>query len=259
VEDAEVGVGEDEVHLYFTDPREATKGDALARYRELLGRDEIERADRFHFDRDRVNYLVAHALVRETLGRYLRSDPSALRFGTNSWGRPFLAGPLEGRLQFNLSRSRNLVLLGVTKTRTLGVDVEYSQRPGVVEVADRYFAPAEVGELRRLREPKQQERFFDYWTLKESYIKARGMGLSIELDKFAFSMSSDATIGLTVAPELSDRGDRWGFLLIEPDGEHKAALAVERVGGRPLSWFAFRAVPLVGANPFQPRVLRRSL
>jgi 4'-phosphopantetheinyl transferase len=259
VEDAGLGVGEDEVHLYFADPREAVRAAALPHYREVLGRDEIERAERFHFEKDRVNYMVAHALVRETLGRYLRSASSALRFETNPWGRPFLAGELEGRLQFNLSRSRDLVLLGVTKTRALGVDVEYSQRRGVVEIADRYFAPTEVGELRRLAEAEQQGRFFDYWTLKESYIKARGMGLSLELDKFAFSMSAEAAIALTVEPELSDHGDHWDFLLLEPDGEHKAAVAVERVLGRPFAWSAFKAVPWGGANRFQPRVLRRSL
>ena len=97
-----------------------------------------------------------------------------------------------------------------------------------IEIADRYFAPAEVAALRALPSEQQQQRFFDYWTLKESYIKARGMGLSIPLERFAFDLEDSAGIRLKIDSSLDDRSDRWRFGQLSLLQDHMIAVCVER-------------------------------
>ena len=104
----------------------------------------------------------------------------------------------EGGLRFNLSHTDGLVVCLVAVEREIGVDVEHTARAGSVgiEIAERFSSPSEVAELRSLPFADQRSRFFDYWTLKEAYIKARGLGLHLPLDQFSFHL------GLTpVTPE----------------------------------------------------------
>ena len=117
----------------------------------------------------------------------------------------------------------------VTKDRELGVDVEDIQRPGeTVAIADRFFSPLETAELLRQPMHKQRDRFFDYWTLKEAYIKARGMGLAIPLDHFSYHLENPQAIRISFAPQLPDNPARWQFSLRTLAGRHRIATAVER-------------------------------
>ncbi len=244
------------LELFFVNP-DAVRDEGLLRaYRDLLSDEERRRHDRFHFEHDRHHFLVAHALLRTAVGRYVEADPGGLEFVTDHRGRPELA-PGQGKrpARFNLSHTRGLVVVGVTPEHDVGVDVE-REREVNLAVADRHFAPSEVAALGALPGlSEQRQRFFTYWTLKESYIKARGEGLRLPLDRFAFLLD-EAPPRLEVDPELDDQGDRWSWAVMRVGDGHQAAWAVRGGAGAVCSWRAFTEKPLVGTEPLTPRVMR---
>jgi 4'-phosphopantetheinyl transferase len=202
---------------------------------EVLSEAERVRARRFHFERDRDAYVTARALVRRALSTVAPGAPDEWEFETNAYGRPELAGENPEKLSFNLSRKREMTACAVCEGDEVGIDIEDLDRPGeTVSVAESFFAPSEVRALRALPAEQQRLRFFEYWTLKESYIKARGMGLSLPLDRFAFSFEN-GVIRLAVDPELEDPSSQWAFQLIRPDARHLVAICL-RPGLRTMLW-----------------------
>ena len=218
----------DEVHLWHAWTAQA-EGPALAeRFRRLLSDEEMQRLYRYRLERVRHEFLVARALVRTVLSRYASVDPRDWSFDAGPWGKPRLAGPwLEQPLHFNLSHTRGLVVCAVAREVELGVDVEQIERKtSLVSLAHRYFAPLEVHDLFELPPAQQASGFFDYWTLKESYIKARGQGLSIPLAAFAFDLADRQRIRIACEPELGDDQEHWWFGQYDPSPAHRAAVAV---------------------------------
>lgn len=226
-----------DVHVWLAWTRAVDEAVARERYLALLDDEERARHARFVFARDRHTFLVAHALVRETLSRYADVSPERWRFHTNEYGRPSIAGPTGGeRLRFNLSHTEGLAACAVTLDREVGVDVEHLDRRGeTVALADRFFAPAEARALRALPVGEQRGRFFAYWTLKEAYIKARGMGLAIPLEQFAFDVDATGVKGLTIDARLGDDATRWRFAQFTVGAHHLAAVAIERGAGDDLA------------------------
>jgi 4'-phosphopantetheinyl transferase len=206
--------------------------DVVTACRGVLSTDELARADRFVFAPDRVRYTLAHALVRHVLSRHAPLPPQAWRFFENDHGCPFVLDPPAGApgLHFNLSHTRGLIAVGVVTGRDLGVDVEFVDRGLTQDVAGRFFAPDEVRDLRGLPEDQQPVAFFDYWTLKEAYIKARGLGLALPLDQFAFALRADRAPTIAFGPQIADDPSRWQFFQAWPLPRHRMGVAVERRG-----------------------------
>lgn len=220
----------DEVQVWYAYTDRCSAPDLQQSYLSLLSPPERERHARFAFEHLKAEFLLTRALCRIMLSHYAAVDPAAWRFGQNEYGRPHLLGPQQGLgLSFNLSNTRSLVAMAVARgTDEVGVDVEELQRrPAPVEIADRYFSPHERAGLQALRGAAQSQRFFDLWTLKEAYIKARGQGLAIPLD--AFSMSLDSA-GITVEFDqtMEQRGSDWQFALHQLQASHNLALCVRR-------------------------------
>lgn len=218
------------VDLLHTD-----NADALARldgYRALLTSDERERMARFVFERDRRAFLLTRALVRTMLSRYAAVAPADWRFIANVHGRPEILDRPDGvpDLRFNISHTQGLIACAVTIGREVGVDVELVTRHLTHDVAGRHFAPGEVSDLHRLPEEEQARVFFDYWTLKEAYIKARGFGLALPLGDFAFKLNPPDPPAITFEPSLNDDPATWQFLQDWPTPQHRFALAVRREG-----------------------------
>jgi 4'-phosphopantetheinyl transferase len=209
------------IHLFCCSYLKVDDPGLLSSYRALLTEQERATEMRFHFARDQRCYLVTRALVRTILSRYVDIAPQNWMFTANRYGRPEIANhhPDVRGLSFNLSHTNGLVVLAVTREAKLGVDTESLQaRQPALDIADRCFAPREVLSLRALPEARRDQRFFEYWTLKESYIKARGMGLSLALDSFGFSFPCDSVIELTVDGDDADTNSPWHFwqLLLAP-------------------------------------------
>ena len=230
---------------FFDDPR---LDGLLDDYRQLLTADELAQEKRFHFEADRRRYLVTRALLRCTLSRYIDLPPSAWRFETNEYGRPYIANTEvpATRLHFNISHTNSLIAVAVSLQGALGVDTEnLSRRPTVSHLAARYFASTENRALQSLPLSQQALRFFEYWTLKESYIKTRGMGLSIPLDHFSFDVSQPGRIHLHVDPSLEDDATRWAFWQWSLGDDYLLALCAQRTCAAASTVRLWRVLPLL--------------
>jgi 4'-phosphopantetheinyl transferase len=250
-----------EIHLWLAFYDEITDERLLSDYRSLLNSAEKEQQVRFYFAKDRLRYLVTRALVRTVMSRYVPIDPRDWVFSTNAYGCPEIANA-QGReafLSFNISHTESLIVLGVTTHRALGVDVEnFRAREVSIEIADRYFAPAEVAALNNVPPQQQQYRFFEYWTFKESYIKARRMGLSLPLDKFSFHYPHDRALEIAIDAELADDAARWQFWQFQPRPEYLVAICAERIPDQPPRLVVHQTVPMSSEKSVSPEFLRVS-
>jgi 4'-phosphopantetheinyl transferase len=198
------------------------------RFLDLLQTDEVGRANRFYFERDRKHFVVARGFLRLLLGWYLNANPQQLEFAYGAWGKPALAGQFrESRLRFNMSHSHGMALYAVTEGREIGIDIEQVRADFASDdIARRFFSPFEVGVLCELPADDRVAAFFRCWTRKEAYIKATGRGMSQPLDGF------DVTLGLEdeVALLRTDDGshERWQLLDVAVGGEYAGAVAVEK-------------------------------
>lgn len=237
----------DEVHVWLTFPERVTDERVLAQSRAVLTAEEHAATGRFVFDRHRHQHLITRALVRDLLSRYTGESPTAWQFERNPYGRPEIAGPGRWRhLRFNLSHTDGLIACAVTIHRDVGVDVEpVGRSTDVLDIAPRVFSPRELDDLRRLEPDRQRERFFTLWTLKEAYIKARGMGLSLPLDKFTFTVAEDQPVGIDIDPALEDDPATWQFERGVVEGRHAIALAVRRSAEDTLRISYAETVPFV--------------
>jgi 4'-phosphopantetheinyl transferase len=240
----------EEVHVWIVEPERIDDPRLLEAYWGLLDGREREKQRRFRFERHQRQYLVSHALVRLTLSRYAPVAPGAWAFATNAYGRPEVQGEWGTRLRFNLSHTDGMALVAVGTGAELGADVEDAEREGeTVDIADHYFAASEVAALRALPPERQRGRFFEYWTLKESYIKARGAGLSLPLDQFAFHLEPGQAPRISFDPRMRDEPEAWQFVQLRPSARHQAAVAVRRARGQPLTVRWQFTVPLSADMP----------
>ena len=196
----------------------------------LLTPEETARGARFVRAVDRDAFVLTRALVRTTLSRYGSTAPADWRFVTNRVRvsvprrRPGRGAALAvQRLAHRRARrsGRRLAVRASASTSR-------AWRDRVLEaVPERHFAPDEVRALRALPVAHQPRVFFDYWTLKEAYIKARGMGLALPLDGFAFTLHDGAPPTIRFADGFDDLDGRWQFRQAWPTPTHRLALAVE--------------------------------
>lgn len=203
-----------------------------AGFEDLLDPWELERYRRFRNEKAALQHLMGRVLVRTTLSRYVDVPPAAWRFVVNAFGCPSIATPSGTGLTFNLSHTAGLVACAVTRGMDVGVDVERVRRHADIEKLARHsFAPAETASILAAPSEERHELFFAYWTLKESYIKARGMGLALPLDGFAFDISQPSP-RVSFTEKCPDDPGRWAFFRERPTLEHRLALAVSG-GGAP--------------------------
>jgi 4'-phosphopantetheinyl transferase len=251
----------DKVQLWFAFCDEIADERLLADYRRLLVEEERQKQARFHFARDRHRYLITRALVRTVLSRYAAVTPQDWRFTEDAYRRPQIVNDHAAarRISFNVSHTRSLVVLGVSCERALGVDTEDVQiRRADLEIADHYFSADEVTQLRATLPELQQARFFEYWTLKESYIKARGLGLSLPLEQFGFDLSLPQRLRISFYPPLIDAPSRWAFWLLRAGTDHYVAVCAERAS-REVPQLSFtKIVPLRDEATLECEELRRS-
>ncbi|MFB1014618.1 MAG: 4'-phosphopantetheinyl transferase superfamily protein, partial [Alteromonadaceae bacterium] len=221
------------------------------------------------FEKDRHDALITRAFIRDLLSYYADIAPSDWRFDKGEKDKPEIVNP-PLPLRFNLSHTKNLIICAVTLIDDIGCDVENTTRSNdVLAVADRYFSPSETQELFSQPLEQQRQRFFDYWTLKESYIKAWGLGLAIPLKDFNFSiaplkaehsdsllsskvpckkMKINSNISLAFAEHRVDEPTLWRSWLFYPNDEHRIALSLRSQSDNQSTEYHFRffnSLPLI--------------
>lgn len=230
--------------VWYLFPDAIRDPELLNDYWNILSNDEISRGERFCFDRDRHRHLVTWALARTMLSSYADISPKAWEFGNNQYGRPHISGPVSApNLRFNLSHTRNLIACIVAPEFDVGIDVEDCRRNiSGPAIARRYFSAREVAAFERLTKNEQAAAFFEYWTLKEAYVKAVGRGISLGLARFSFELD-DRSLRVD-DPErrparisfdgLNDDPAAWQFAQYKPTPHHAMAIAIRCGVGKDL-------------------------
>jgi 4'-phosphopantetheinyl transferase len=208
-------------------PLDSGKG-YIAECNELLSKDEISRARRFHFEADQRRFTIARGCLRKLIGRYLKRDAHSIVFQTNEYGKPRLAGENDMPLCFNISHSGEMAVMAFTYSRELGVDIELiRENIDHQSLSERFFSEAEATILKSLADEDRLKCFYETWTRKEAFIKAVGKGLSIPLDQF------DVSVGVGVSPALVDvrydcaNSSGWFMSEITLNESFAGAIAVE--------------------------------
>jgi 4'-phosphopantetheinyl transferase len=225
------------IHLFLGSLDDVDIPDIRSACRELLCPREREQAERFTSDRRRREYVLAHGLVRAALSRFGREvAPTAWRFERNHYGRPFISYPRRTEpLHFSLSHTDGFVACAVSSCERIGVDVEATDRPVAhLEIARTFFSSEELSDLISVPPAQQKDRFFDLWTLKEAYAKARGLGFHLPLNEFSIRVAPGGKRGITFSGDLCDDPESWRFSQFSPSPRHRLAVADGSGCGLPL-------------------------
>lgn len=249
------------IDLWFTFYDQIQDRSLLRRYRLWLAEEELDQEAEFYFAEDRIRYLVTRALVRAVLSRYIPIPPEQWRFKRNAYGRPEIGNNdfRARRLSFNISHTRSLIMLGVTRDGAIGVDIENIRaREAPLEVASSFFAPDENTAIEAMPAGMRSLRFWEYWTLKESYIKAKGKGLSIPLKDVRFDLSRSPDIEAHFCPALDDNPSRWKIWQLRPTEDYLAAVCVQRLERVRRELVMRRIVPLLSEERVEYIISRQS-
>jgi 4'-phosphopantetheinyl transferase len=246
---------EDVLELWCAYPADMAMHEGRPACLPLLDEDELRRMEAFRFEEHRQEFATTRALVRTALSHHAAVPPASWVFHTNAYGKPEI-DPAQG-LQFNVSNCPGLVVCLIARECEVGVDAESEKRaPEMLELASEVFSKRERTQLEALPSAEQPHRALALWTLKESYTKARGMGMSLPLQQISFLFDESGTIRLELDPALNDRAARWRFCLLRHAG-HQIAIVTScttapdldiweirpahgtphRLGRRTLGWF----------------------
>ncbi|HFA51609.1 MAG TPA: 4'-phosphopantetheinyl transferase superfamily protein [Bacteroidetes bacterium] len=193
---------------------------------DILSDDEKQRANRFRFEKDKRRYIAGRAVLRNLLAQYLNKKPAEIHFRYGPQGKPFSENGLS--LKFNLSNSAHLALIGFVLNDELGVDLEDAGREvETTLVAKHFFSKKETERLLALPAHQQQTAFYNCWTRKEAFIKAKGDGLSFPLDQFEVSLRPNEKAELLATYWDEKEKEKWSLFSVAPMDGFVGALAVE--------------------------------
>jgi 4'-phosphopantetheinyl transferase len=193
---------------------------------QLLSEDERQRAARFHFEKNRNEYILSRASLRQFLGTYLAIPPQEVRFAYTPHGKPFLADPSQ-QIAFNISHTDGQAAFAFARAHAVGVDVEaFRARIKPDEIAERFFSPSERQALREFAPAERHAAFYRCWTRKEAYIKARGEGLSHPLAQFDVALAADPQRVLLATRPDAHEADRWHLQAFPVPEGYAGAVAV---------------------------------
>ena len=239
----QVRINHHQIDLWITVPGDITDADLLQRYDHLLTKEERQRQQRYLLDTHRHDALITRAFARTVVAKYTDTPPQDLKFSQGPKGKPELNHP-KTAVQFNISHTHNCIVCAVILVQDIGIDIEHTGRKiDIANLAKRNFSATENQQLFALPQIMQRQRFFDYWTVKESYIKAWGLGLAIPLTDFSFKINDTEQdyknlftikkdISLSFAQHRVDEPHIWRSWIVYPTAEidekqeHRIALSL---------------------------------
>lgn len=222
-----------DVHLWTITPQNISSIEQLTFLKSLLNEAELKKYQKYRQPKAQHTALITRAFIRTVLALYLNKNPHELEFTINSHGKPELTD-IDIPLRFNLSHNDQLIICSVCLDHDIGCDVENINRKiSIDSIAKRYFSAKEAKALLTLPTARKQTRFFEYWTLKEAFVKAMGIGISFGLETFSFEIAQSEkikfndNIKLTIDDKHSALNPTaWYHCLIYPDQTHCIAISV---------------------------------
>lgn len=227
-------LGRDEVRAYAASASAFAADTArVARVLGWMSDQERARYTRFRHDRDRSMFALGREMARTLVGDAIGTAPDVWVWREGPHGRPEIAHP-DTDIHFNLSHSAGLVVCALARGRAVGVDVEdLTRRAPDAAVVSRYCSPTEVEDV-HARGSAWPDRFLLYWTLKEAYLKARGLGISVHLSDISFALNDGAGERARIAfsGSLAGTDDRWAFQVARLEPHHLMAVAIDASDGQ---------------------------
>jgi len=173
----------------------ASAGEERECFYQSLSDDEKQRADRFRFDKHRNRFITGRGTIRQILATRIDCAPHAIGFALNDFGKPALCAPeLTEPMQFNASSSDMLGAIAISANHALGLDIEkvrYSSTDDYDRIVKNEFTENEYNWYKQYDSLQRPRVFFDFWTCKEAYLKALGIGLSGKLDGFDIDLQGE--------------------------------------------------------------------
>ena len=198
------------------------KNDYYEEFKKKLSVDEINRTSRFYFAKDERAFVLRRGLLRVILAHYLGSTTDFI-FSYEGKNKPYLK---DSSISFNVSFSRNRLLIAVTLNAQLGIDIEFMDKTSDFEqIARNFFTPTESNQILMLSAQQRLLAFYACWTRKEAYIKALAEGLYKPLKSFQVSVGEDAEL---VWDQDNANFNQWRLINVHVDENFSATLAINR-------------------------------
>ena len=197
----------------------------------ILSPDELRRASRFHFEKDRLHFCRCRSALRHLLGGYLQIPAAQIRFEYLTGRKPGLVAEQNPQsLQFNVSHSADMALIAVGSQHRLGIDIERIRSDvDTGSLAQRFFSLRERAGLQSLPDHLRVQGFFACWTRKEAFLKATGEGLSFPLAEFSVATHPNRAPRLEEIRGNEEAQKKWFLADLSVAHGYRATVAVEAV------------------------------
>ena len=216
-------IQENEIHVYRSSL--TTASEHLKESESVLSHDELQKANKYKFEKDKFHYISGRALLRSLLGKYLNRSPGKIIFSYSEKGKPFIN---ESNIKFNLAHSGGKVVFAFTNNTDVGIDIEFMRElPDALQIAKRFFSEKEVDEFSEIREVDIRTAFFNCWTRKEAFIKALGEGLSYPLKDFSVTLKPGDKPEILWIKDKAEEAEKWRIFNIDTEDNYVSSLAVK--------------------------------
>lgn len=231
-------------HLFLLDFR-TIEDSKLGDYKKPLSEEELKRVEAFSSPELRRKQLITRMAVRSCLSRYSDSvKPQDWAFEFGPHGKPQLTQDAPINLSFNVSHSGDWLVVAITVDTDIGADIQRREHhKPVADLAGRFFHEDETRELVELEAKRQTEQFFRLWTLKEAYLKARGLGIANGLDKVRFHIDNNGLITGKFDTALEDDAGKWQFHHYELEEDYCLSLAMKQPRAQDASPHFYKIIP----------------
>ncbi|WOD43237.1 4'-phosphopantetheinyl transferase family protein [Hwangdonia lutea] len=192
----------------------------------VINKAEKEKASNFHFKKDQNKYIMSRGALRVLSACYLNRNAKEIEFEYGEYGKPEYN--FDSDLKFNISHSGDLIVLSFVKEFDIGVDIEKVKADfDIFEIAANFFSDLEIKTLKKVPKDKQVEYFYRCWTRKESFIKAKAMGLSFPLDSFSVCINSDKKTAVLETKWDINEKDTWSLFTFSPQPNYIGAVSIQ--------------------------------
>lgn len=157
----------------------------------ILSGDEIIRANKLIIDSKKKQFIITRGILRSLLsGCLINTKPGELHFSYREHCKPYINNKFYNKpIEFNVSHSGDYVLIAITLTHQLGVDIEkINSAIEYHSLAKRFFSEYEINDLNNYEQSERRDAFYRCWVRKEAFIKAEGSGVSFGLDRFTVTL-----------------------------------------------------------------------